>query len=161
MERVLKRVKIKTPESRPEMIMPSSKQGVKSKFLRRETVCQPSLSLQIAILVDKSRIEYSLNNCDRRAFIPSLPWIHDTCQDWIIDSFHESLSSNLTENASRCSMTKNGLCPTRGLAHPISIVILTRFTELKGKGRKRRRPISKHGKNAFFAFYCWKQSRVS
>jgi hypothetical protein len=55
MERVLKRVKIKTPESRPEMIMPSSKQGVKSKFLRCETVCQPSLSLQIAILVGKFR----------------------------------------------------------------------------------------------------------
>lgn len=48
---VLKRVRIKTTERRLEIIMPSSKQGVKSYSLRRETASQPSLSLQIAIQV--------------------------------------------------------------------------------------------------------------
>lgn len=42
-----------TAVSRLEMITPSSKQGVISKSLRRDTLCQPSLSLQISILVDK------------------------------------------------------------------------------------------------------------
>jgi hypothetical protein len=48
----LVRVKISTAESRLEMITPSSKQGVISKSLRRETASQPSLSLQTAILDD-------------------------------------------------------------------------------------------------------------
>jgi hypothetical protein len=48
---VLKKVKISTAESRLEMITPSSKQGVVSKYLRRETVSQPSMSLQIAIFL--------------------------------------------------------------------------------------------------------------
>ena len=50
---VLARVKINTAESKLEMITPSSKQGVISKSLRRETASQPSLSLQVAILNDR------------------------------------------------------------------------------------------------------------
>ena len=49
---VLKRVRTKTTESRLEMITPSSKQGVISNSLRRETVSQPSLSLQTAAILD-------------------------------------------------------------------------------------------------------------
>ena len=49
---VLKRVRINTTESRLEMITPSSKQGVISNSLRRETVPQPSLSLHTAAILD-------------------------------------------------------------------------------------------------------------
>ena len=63
METVLKRVKIETMESRLEMRTPSSKQGVVSKSLRRETASQPSLSLQIAILDDKG-------GCSTEGWVP-------------------------------------------------------------------------------------------
>ena len=51
---VLKRVRIKTAESMPEMITPSSKQGVISNSPRRDTVSQPSPSLQTVAILDDS-----------------------------------------------------------------------------------------------------------
>ena len=69
MEMVLARVRISTALSRLEIITPSSKQGVISKSLRRETLCQPSLSLQIAILDNNSQADgYTV-------FIPSPSWV--------------------------------------------------------------------------------------
>ena len=118
METVLKRVKIKTTESRLETITPSSKQGVISKSLRRETASQPSLSLQIAILDDRDtegRVSLQMHFCTFVAeatygsFLLVVPVKNKRCKD-------PELYSRDFQRIEFANFVNFGICPNGRMA---------------------------------------------